>query len=222
MPAADNKPAAELERTTEQLYLVQQLLAGRIRVLEEQGVRKKELLTAQNDLEKKATGYLQTLAEVRLDDLRLNAAPFELKKRFGLGEISSERIPEGITEALRREQYTKLSGATTRVLNTLDLLQQERDKLSRPDPAADALAAATGELLTMVGSRLDLITDWKRLAADYRRERSARPPSELKRVEQLAAERQAGSLQAGMRSWASIPPRHRLLWRRCSMRTTRN
>jgi small-conductance mechanosensitive channel len=154
-------------------------------------VRQKELLAAQNDLEKKATAYLQALADTRLDDLRLNAAAVELKKRFGLGEISSEKIPDGITEALQLEQRTKLSGKTTAVLNTLDLLLQERDKLLRPDPAADALATATSELLTLVGSRLDLIADWKRLAADYRRERSARPASELKRVEQLAAERQA-------------------------------
>ena len=46
------------------------------------------------------------------------------------------------------------------------------------------------ELLRICGQRLDLPADLKRLTADYQREKSARPPFELKRLELLAAERQ--------------------------------
>src|SRR5262249_51286464 len=77
----------------------------------------------------------------------------------------------------------------TSVLNALNTLQQDRDKLLRPDPDGAALTVATRELLTVVGRRLDLLVDLRRLVADYGKEKSALSPSERKRLEQRAAER---------------------------------
>src|SRR5262249_249625 len=51
--------------------------------------------------------------------------------------------------------------------------------------------AAIRELLALVGRRLDLLADLKKLGAEYRRDRKDRPASELKRLEQLAADRQS-------------------------------
>jgi small-conductance mechanosensitive channel len=191
----DKKPPpdtrTELDKATDHVMAVQQLLAGRVRVVDEQAALKKKLLSAQSELEKKAKDYVRALADARLEALRLNAAAVDLKKRYGMGDISGDAIPDGITDALRLELRTKLDSTMAAVLNALDQLQQERAKLVRADPDGDALAKATGELLTLVGKRLDLLADWKKLAADYRREKSARPPSELKRLEQRAADRQA-------------------------------
>ena len=53
------------------------------------------------------------------------------------------------------------------------------------------MKAAIRELLALVGRRLDLLADLKKLGAEYRRDRKDRPASELKRLEQLAADRQS-------------------------------
>jgi small-conductance mechanosensitive channel len=188
--APDTRP--ELERVSDRLSAFQQLLAGRVRVLDEREAKKKELLSAQEALAKEAAVYAKTLADSRLLALRMNAAAVDLKTRLGKGGLPADAIPEGLTEALRLELRTKLDASATAVLNTLNQVQQERDSLLRPDPDGEALTKATKELLTAVGRRLDLLADLKQLAADYRKEKAARTPTEQKRLEQRAAERQAG------------------------------
>jgi small-conductance mechanosensitive channel len=186
-PEADTR--SDLEKASDHLFAFQQLLSGRVRVLDEREAKRKELLASFDELEKQAAAYSKTLADARLLALRLNATAVDLKKRVGKGDLSSDAIPEGITDALRLELRTKLDGSATAVLNGLTQLQQDREKLQRPDPEGEALTTATRELLTVVGKRLDLLADRKRLAADYSRDKSARPPSEVKRLEQLASDR---------------------------------
>jgi small-conductance mechanosensitive channel len=197
-PALDTR--TELEKAADRLLAFQQLLAGRVRVLDERQARKKELVVAYDQLEKQAAAYSKTLAAARLLALELNATAVDLKKRLGQGELSGDKIPEGITDALRLETRTKLEATITSVLNTQNQLQQARETLLRPDPDAEALTAATRELVTVVGRRLDLLADLKRLAADYQRDKSARSPSELKRLDQRAAER----LSAESSGWDTL------------------
>ena len=92
-----------------------------------------DLLTAQNDLEKKATAYLQALAEARLDDLRLNAAAVELKSVLAWAKLPAKN-PGRHHGSPTPSTSTKLGSKTAAVLNSLDLLQQEHDKLLRPRP----------------------------------------------------------------------------------------
>jgi small-conductance mechanosensitive channel len=181
----------ELEKTTDRLLAFQQLLAGRVRVQDEREVKTKELLAAIDELEKAAGVYTRGLAEARLLALKLSETGVDLKKRLGKGEIQGDTLPEGITDALRLELRTQFDASATSVLNALNRLQQDREMLRRPDPDGEALKAATKDLLTVVGKRLDLLADIKRLDADLHRDKSARPPSEVKRLEQLAAERQS-------------------------------
>jgi small-conductance mechanosensitive channel len=186
-PVADTR--TELQRATEQLSAFQQLLAGRVRVLDERVTKAKELRAALDDLEKVAVAYSRTLAGARLLGLRLSATAVDLKKRLGKGDLQGDAIPEGVTEALRLDARTKLDATATSVLGAINRLQEARDKLLRPDPEGERLTKATKELLKLVGRRLDLLADQKQVDEDYRREKSARAPSELKRLERLAAER---------------------------------
>jgi small-conductance mechanosensitive channel len=186
----------ETEKAAERLSAFQQLLAGRVRVLDERAVKKKELLAALDVLAASAIAHAKTLADARLLALRLSATAVELKKRLGRGDVAPDALPDGITDALRLDLRTKLDATATSVLNALNQLQQTRDKLLRPDPDGEALAKATKGLLTVVGRRLDLLADLRHLAADYRRPKSAWSPTELKRLEQRAAERQDGESSA--------------------------
>jgi small-conductance mechanosensitive channel len=192
--APDEKPApdvrTELDKAADRLRAFQQLLAGRARVLDEREAKSKDLLAALDELEKRAVAYAKALDDARLLALELSATAADLKKRLGKGELGADAIPEGVTDALRLESRTRLDATAASVLNALTRLRQDRDKLRGPSPDGDELTAATKELLALVGRRLDLLADLKRLDADYRREKSARPPSELKRLEQLAADRQ--------------------------------
>jgi small-conductance mechanosensitive channel len=200
-PAAD-KPAeaekkaeadkrTEVEKATDVLTGFQQLLAARARVLDEREEKTRDLLAALDDLEKKAGAYGAALAESRRLSLELTAAASDLKKRVGKGELPGDKIPDGVTDALRAERRAQFDADAAGVLTALAQIEQEREKLRRPDPDADAFKAVTKDLLALVGRRLDLLADLKKLMADYQRDKKDRPPSEVKRLERLAADRQS-------------------------------
>ncbi|MCI0705025.1 MAG: hypothetical protein L0241_28530, partial [Planctomycetia bacterium] len=183
------EPPTPLEQAAQKLFIFQQQLAARVRVLDEREEKVKLLLAALDELEKKATAYSTTLEDTRRLALQLNAVALAIKTRVGRGDFEPGKIPAGITDALAGEARTKLDGASTTVLNVLTQLRQERDTLRKPDPDADNLKALTKELLDLVGQRIDLLADLKKLAADYAIPRKDRPTSEQKRLDQLAAER---------------------------------
>jgi small-conductance mechanosensitive channel len=186
-----SETGTELDQVADRLAAFQQLLAGRVRILEERQARQKDLLAAIDRLQEKARAYAKMLAGARRLALQLNATAVDIKKRLGGGDLTSEHIPDGVTDALRLELRTKLDAEATSVLNLLNQLQQDRDKLLRPDSDGQAVTAATREILTLVGRRLDLLADLKRLAAEYRRDPATRSPTERKRLDQRAAERQS-------------------------------
>jgi small-conductance mechanosensitive channel len=177
------------EKIEPELLAFQQALAARVRVLDERGAKTAELLAALADLETKGKAYSKKLAEARLLALRLNATAADLKKRVGKGEIAGNQVPEGLTHALKLESRAALDAAATEVLNGLTQLQHERERLALPDPDGAAITVATKELLALVGQRIDLLSDIKRLAADYKKEKKDRPPSDVRHLEQLAADR---------------------------------
>jgi small-conductance mechanosensitive channel len=203
-PAESEKKAepdkrTDLEKATEALAGFQQLLAARVRVLGEREDRTRDLLAALDDLEKKAGDQGAALAEARRLSLELNAAATDLKKRVGKGELAGDKIPDGVTDALRVERRAQLDADAAGALTALAQVGQEREILRRPDADADALKAAAKDLLALVGRRLDLLADLKRLTAEYQRDKKDRPPSELKRLDQVAADRQSSDATAADR-----------------------
>jgi small-conductance mechanosensitive channel len=192
---SEKKPEADrrtgLEKATDVLAGFQQLLAARVGVLDEREEKTRDLRAALEDLEKRAGDYDTALAEARRLALELAAAATELKKRVGKGELSGDKIPDGVTDALRVERRAQLDADAAGVLTALAQVEQEREKLRRPDPDAEALKAVTRDLLALVGRRLDLLADLKKLTAEYQRDGKDRPPSDLKRLDRLAADRQS-------------------------------
>jgi small-conductance mechanosensitive channel len=192
-------PVVPIERVLAQLTAFQQQLAARVRVLDEREEKSRILLAALDDLDTKATAHSKTLADARLAALRLNAAAVDIKKRVGRTELGASKIPQGVTESLGLEGRKKLDADSAAVLNTLSQARQERDALRKPDPQADSLKAMTKELLALVGQRIDLLDDLKKLAADYQMSAKDRPDSERKRLDQTAMERMAQD--AGQWDW---------------------
>ena len=194
-PDLDHKPKqpeavpTSRERAAAQLAGFQQQLAARVRVLDEREEKARALLAALEALEKKASAFAGTLTDTRQTALQLNAAAVGIKTRVGRGDLDSAKIPEGVTEALSIEARAKLDADATAVLNALSQTRRELEAMKKPDPQADALKALTKELLTVVGQRIDLLGDLKKLDAEYRIARKDRPLSEQKRLDQTAAER---------------------------------
>lgn len=177
------------ERAAAQLAGFQQQLATRARVLDEREAKAKVLVAALEELEKKSSVFAKTLTDTRQTALQLNAAAVCIKTRVGRGELESDKIPDGVTEALSVDSKTKLDAEVTSVLDSLGQTRQELEAMRKPDPQADALKALSKELLAVVGQRIDLLGDIKKLDADYRIARKDRSVSEQKRLDQAAVER---------------------------------
>lgn len=178
-----------LERVTAQLASFQQQLAARDRVLDEREQKAKALLLALDELERTASTYSKTLADARLAALQLNAAAGEIKRRVGRNELEAAKIPLGVTDSLRMEGRKKLDSDFAAVLNSLSQTKLELATLRKTDPEATALKAMAKELLGVVGQRIDLLGDLKKLGLESRLAMKDRSVSEQKRFEQSATER---------------------------------
>src|SRR5262249_42230565 len=91
---------SDMEKLTDTLAPLQQLLAARVRLLEEREEKTKDLLAALDDLEKKAAAHNATIVEARRLTLELTAAASDLKKRLGKGELRADKLPARVTQAL--------------------------------------------------------------------------------------------------------------------------
>ncbi len=192
-----------IEVATQSLQEFQQLVAGRVRVLDEQDARQRDLLANLNDLEQKTNSYVRTLTKARQLATREHLTAIDLKLRVGRGDLAADAIPDGVTASLGSDLLTHLDASAASVLNAQGKIRHDRDAMARPNPAGDASKALSREVLSLVGRRLDLLADLKRLSEDYRRDKKDRPASEIKRLEELAAERQSAEM-AGLDRFLSL------------------
>ncbi|MFI5380345.1 MAG: mechanosensitive ion channel domain-containing protein [Tepidisphaerales bacterium] len=189
----EKKPEpTEMEKATASLQSFQQLVSGRLRVLEERDRVGKDLLAAIAAMEKVNGGYGKALADARQGAMQLHTTAIDLKKRVGRGEISSDKAPAELTQALRPELLAKLDSDAAALFTTESQFKQQKDAMQKPESAVDAGKALTKEMLGLVGQRLDLLADLRHLDAAYRITAKDRDPGETKRLEQEAAERQDG------------------------------
>jgi small-conductance mechanosensitive channel len=169
----------------------QQLLATRVGISDDQEELKKQLLKALESTEKAGESYSQALTEVRTLTLQQYAAAVDLKKRLGRGEVESGAIPEGVTQVLKREELGKLDASAVALVDTLTELRGDEEKLRQPDKVSQASHALLKEALAMATQRLDLLADLKRLEKEAARDAKEMSPAEVKRIEQVASERQS-------------------------------
>jgi small-conductance mechanosensitive channel len=179
------------EKITDTLAEFEHRLTARDQLLDAREKKTKDLLAKLDNLETKAAAYNGSLAEALQLAIQLYTAAVDLKKRRGRGELSGEKMPDGVTEAVRDKRRTKFESDMDDLRAALEQVTQEREKLRRPDSEADAFKAVTIELRDLVVQRRDLLADLKKLAAEYDREEKDRSPSDVKRLDQIAADRRA-------------------------------
>ena len=187
-------------RPMRQLFAVQQYLAARVRTTDERAEKTTAIVAAMDDLENKAKGYAKTLDEARQTAVQLVAVAAEIERRVGRGDLDPAKVPEGVAEAAGSTgAAAKLSTDAAALQKALTELRAERDSLRKPDAEADNLKTLTASLLAKVSERIDLLTDLKKLAADYATARKDRSDAEQRRLDQRATERR--TQEAGRWDW---------------------
>jgi small-conductance mechanosensitive channel len=188
-----------LERAARKLFAAQQQYAARLRATDDRAEKAKALVAALDELQAKAEAYLGTLDRVREAGAQLAAVVAEIQRRVGRGDLEAAKVPDGVAEAAAATgDRAKLEADIQTVRDAIEKVKQERDALRRPDAEAESIRSQTAGLHALVGQRLDLLADLKKLAADYATARADRPESEQKRMDQRAADRaskEAGQLE---------------------------
>jgi small-conductance mechanosensitive channel len=192
VPADDKTPPTLplLEQATRKLFTAQQYLSARVRTADERTEKAHAVVAALDELEKKAKAYAKTLDDAWQAAGQLAIVAAEIERRVGRGELDSSKVPEGVAEAATTAgERAKLSADAATVQNKLTELRAERETLRKPDPEADNLKMLTAAVLAEIRARIDLLTDLKKLAADYATARKDRTESEQRRMDQRAVER---------------------------------
>lgn len=195
VPPRGSVPAGK-ERAKEKedragLAQFQQLLSTWARIIDQQAEKKAEVLRMHAALGKVLDHYAQTLAETRRLALQQHATAIDLKKRLGRGDLQPDRVPEGVAEALKRDLLARLESDATILVNAREPLQEEADRLARPEKELREIRSLARDILGHIGRRLDLTEEITRLEQDSKKELDQRSESETKRIEQAAAQRQA-------------------------------
>lgn len=201
VPQEEKLPASlsPLEQAARKLFAAQQQYSARVRTIEEREEKTRALVGMLDELEKKAVAYSTTLEATRQTAEQLAVVALEIDRRVGRGDLDPARAPLELAESLgATSEQAKLADAAP-IHTAITKLKEERDALRKPNSEIDNIKMLTNTLLTQVSERIDLLTDLKKLAADYTTARKDRPESEQKRMDQRAAERMAK--EAGEWDW---------------------
>ncbi len=187
-PAAESVPPTSTEADIEkQEYL--NLMNTRIQIDEEREKFRKELLEALNTLQTNQKAYVESLNEASRLALQRYANSVELKKRLGRQELKSYEVPYGITEGLKRDRIVELEAEIAALAQQQVQLSAQIKNYSEVDESMQEIQAWFGEIIGLVGKRLDILTDVKKLEQEAEQYQSERSESEMKSLRQAAGRR---------------------------------
>jgi small-conductance mechanosensitive channel len=190
-PAVKKPEPTPMEKAVASLQAFQQVVSGRLRVLDDRELVGKDLLASIAALDAAGNSYGKALADARQLATQLHTTAINLKKRTGKGEIAGEKLPPEVSQALRPDLLAQLDADSAALLTTESQFRQKKEAIQKPDPTGDTARSLTKEVLGLVGQRLDLLADLHRLDAACNIAAKDRDPGEARRLEQEAAERQA-------------------------------
>ncbi|MDM8566416.1 mechanosensitive ion channel [Candidatus Halobeggiatoa sp. HSG11] len=167
----------------------QDLLSNRTRIIDEQQKQRIKLLRALNTLYQKITQYVDMLSKISQIASQRYANAVELKKRLGRGELDNDTIPDNITGALKTDIVSQFGNETTKIINYQVQIQQQIFNLSKQDEIFRGTQALLSLMQNIVGRRIDLIAEQKKLDQELKREISTLSNTKLKALEQAANRR---------------------------------
>jgi len=170
----------------------QNLLANRIRVIDEHLKLQDEMQKMLSALNQQLKRYATVLKETdKLAKLH-HANAIEIKKRIGLKQLGDEKLPDGITEALKRDTITNLGAEIAVLLNHQTNIQRAIAVFSQPDKINKRVKQTHKILvktLKLTGQKIDKLCEEKKLESDFEDKQTEMTPTRLKTLEQTAIRR---------------------------------
>lgn len=185
-PAETVKPAAKpSDAKTAEAEQYQNLLSTRARTITEQQIFRAEMLNALMSLDLQIEKYSTALSDTDKLAMQYNANAVEIKKRLGRKELNSDAIPEGITDALKRDLITQLETELAGLMTQQTQVRQETESLSKPNTTLQKRQKLLTETLESVGKRIDIFREMEKLNADFERTRDKLSKIEQQSLEQM-------------------------------------
>lgn len=182
-----SKEVSELETEA-----YQNLLSSRSRTIEERQKHRKEMKKELTELSGQIEKYISELRETRKLAMRRHTNAVELKKRLGRRELDGDKIPAGITDALKRDFIDHLDFETKAMSDYHESVGHHIKSLDVPDKTVGEIHKLLTDTLTQVGKRVDTLKELEKLDEEFDTERDSLSSTELKAIEQTAI-RQANS-----------------------------
>lgn len=202
-PTQDTDNDVEGEADDTEHY--QNLLATRVRIIEEREAQQNNLKTALSDYKLKIEVYEEALAEADTLLQQQYANSVELKKRIGRGQLPDEAIPDGVTKALNPKRIETLEADLADLIHQAAGVQQQIDNLAQPGENLKQIRASLEETISSVGKRLDVVHDLEKLQHDIKRTATDRSKIETASLEQNAARRLEADDSREERMYAFVP-----------------
>ncbi|GAX62398.1 MscS mechanosensitive ion channel [Candidatus Scalindua japonica] len=171
---------------TSQTVQYQNLLSTRIRIIEEQQKQRTKLLNVIKSLNQHVEQYVVMLSETLELAMKHHANAKEIKKRMGRGQLSSNEIPDGITEALSHDLIIQPETEITELLNYQTNVKRQIEELHQPDVALRETLPLLKEMRSLVSKRLDILRELQKQDQDFQQKREDLPETALKSLEQTA------------------------------------
>ncbi len=182
-------PSSESETADLEKKQYQNLMATRIRIVTEREKSRTELINALEAVGYQLDEYATVLNEANKLALQRHANAVELKKRLGRRQLEAHEVPYGVTDGLKRDRITELEAEIAMIANQLVQTPQQIKSLSAVDESAREIQTLSTQTLDLVGKRLDILQDLKKLEQGMEVKRAALSESELKSLRQAANRR---------------------------------
>lgn len=183
---ADKTDPGESELKVEEY---QDLLAGRSRVIQGEEEGRVELSEALKGLDQQIGNYVNLLTNASQSVQQRYAIASELKKRLGRGELTTGELPDGVRDALKQEIINELDTEMNDIMNQQSRISRQIEDLGRKDQNLENARKLFADILGLVGKRLDILRDQKKLEQTFERKLSDLSETERKAIEQAAIRR---------------------------------
>jgi len=167
----------------------QSQLSSWLHITDEKSKQQADILNLLNKLDAQQIAYLAILDEVYQLNQQQQATAIEVKRRVGKDELKGEEIPDGITDALKREHLAELK--TERIL-IRDQQLEAQDNIARfgqKDESLPNVYKLLGNTEMLTGKLLDALQQARKLAQIFLLDQKELGSIEQKILEQSASRR---------------------------------
>ncbi len=190
---------AEYEKHTQSETVYQNLLTSRVTVLNTFQTHRTDLLKAMNIFQKETTAYAEVLRTTQQAGLRNYANAVALKKALGRGEVTLEKVPDKVTEALQQEQAKNLEEKALMIESELNRIQERLLNLQQNDTDISQMQELMTNIQDQVGVGLNLLDEIKNLQKKFEEQQGS-----LTDIEQRTSERAAMRRMQSEDTWLDV------------------